>query len=87
MQHCVTGTSKDTGQLTLGFYQDSGHVQKLSSVKHNYPDHVMKAAEVGLWQTGWSYLHGVKVLSGYNFIVLQVQCVCVIVSAGVQCVE
>jgi len=26
----------------------------LSAVKHNYPDHVVKAAEVGSWQTGCS---------------------------------
>jgi len=47
LQHCVTGASKETGQLALGICQGSGHVRKLSSVKHNYPDHVVKAAEVG----------------------------------------
>ena len=47
LQHCVTGASEDSGQLALGIYQGSGHVRKLSAVKHNYPDHVVKAAEVG----------------------------------------
>ena len=47
LQHCFSGASEETGQLVLGIYQGSGHVRKLSSVKHNYPDHVVKAAEVG----------------------------------------
>jgi hypothetical protein len=51
LQHCVTGASEETGQLALGICQGSRHVRKLSSVKHNYPDHVVKAAEVGSWQT------------------------------------
>ena len=63
LQHFVTGASDETGQLALGIYQGSGHVRKLSSVKHNYPDHVVKAADVSFWQTGCSCLRGVNVLS------------------------
>jgi hypothetical protein len=61
-QHCVTGANEDTGELVLGIYQGGRHVRKLSLVKHNYPDHVVKAAEVG------SCSRDVNVLSGYNFI-------------------
>jgi hypothetical protein len=63
LQHCVTGASEETGQLALGIHQGSGHVRKLSSVKHNYPDHVVKAAEVGSRQTGCSCSCCVNVLS------------------------
>jgi hypothetical protein len=63
LQHCVTGASEDTGQLALGIYQGGRHVRKLSLVKHNYPDHVVKAAEVGSWQTGYSCSYGMNVLS------------------------
>jgi hypothetical protein len=68
LPHCVTGVSEDTGQLALGIYQGGRNVRKLSLVKHNYPDHVVKAAEVGSWQTSCSCPHGTNVLSGYNFI-------------------
>jgi hypothetical protein len=68
LPHCVTGASEDTGQLALGFCQRGGHVRKLSLVQHNYPDHVLKAAEVGSWQTGCSCARCTDVLCGYNFI-------------------
>jgi hypothetical protein len=45
-QHCVSGFDKETEQLVVGIYEGEGHVRKLSSVKHNYPDHVVKITEV-----------------------------------------
>jgi hypothetical protein len=68
LPHCVTGVSEGTEQLALGIYQGGRHVRKLSLVKHNYPDHVVKAAEVGSWQSSCSCSCGANVLCGYNFI-------------------
>ncbi|XP_021938391.1 uncharacterized protein LOC110838976 isoform X2 [Zootermopsis nevadensis] len=40
------GTEEATGLFAVGLRADSGYVNKISSVKHNFPPHVVKVAKV-----------------------------------------
>jgi hypothetical protein len=44
---CITGIEKETGRLVVGFHAGGANVTKVSAVKHNFPPHVIEAAQVG----------------------------------------
>jgi hypothetical protein len=44
----VTGIDEETGQLVVGFHAGGAKVNKVSTVKHNFPPHVVEAAQVGI---------------------------------------
>lgn len=44
---CITGIDEETGLLVVGFHAGGAKVNKVSTAKHNYPPHVVEAAQVG----------------------------------------
>jgi hypothetical protein len=55
----VTGVDEETGQLVVGFHAGGAKVNKVSTVKHNFPPHVVEAAQVGISLVDmWCFHHG-----------------------------
>lgn len=53
----ITGIDEETGLLVVGFHAGGAKVNKVSTAKHNYPPHVVEAAQVGTSLLNMRYLH------------------------------